>query len=123
MTPAELAHPGRVEGGQARQQLVASDHAGYRVERLTGQPELAGAVDAGMAGQHLLDQRGSGTWHAEDEHRLSRVVAGAGEAVEQVRSEAFDQPIDETAVLGRVVLPACWRGMRRHLAATPPPVQ
>ena len=56
-----------------------------------------------MAGQHLLDQRGARARQAEDEDRLARVVAGPGEAGEQLGREALDQPVDEPDVLGRVV--------------------
>ena len=58
-----------------------------------------------VTGQNLLDQRRPGTRHAEDKHRLSRIVAGAGEAVEQLRREALNQPIDEPAVFDGVVEP------------------
>ncbi len=61
-------------------------------------------MHARVAGQHLLDQRGAGPRQAKDEHRPARVVTGAGQSVEQLRGEVFDQPIDKTAMLDRVIL-------------------
>ncbi|MNJ31577.1 hypothetical protein D3C77_262180 [compost metagenome] len=48
--------------------LQPGNHAG-------DQPQLAGAVDLAVAGQHLLDQRGAGARHAQHEHRQRRIIA------------------------------------------------
>ena len=39
------------------------------LERLPAQPQLTGSVDAGVAREHLLDQRCPGSRQAEDEDR------------------------------------------------------
>ena len=104
MPTAERVHRRGVEGGQAGQEaVIPPDRRGDGVEGLAGEPQLAGPVDPRMAGQHLLDQRGARARQAEDEDRLTRLVAGPGEAGEQLGREALDQPVDEPDVLGRVV--------------------
>ena len=69
-------------------------NSGIDTNSCPGQAQLAGAVHPRMAGQHLLDQGRAGARQAEDEHRHARVVAGPGQAVEQLRREAGDEPID-----------------------------
>ena len=82
----------------------AVEDAGDRLEGLAGQPQLAGPVDARVAGEHLLDQRGARAGQAEDEDGPARVVAGPGVPRQEVGVEDPDQPGDEPLVLGRGIL-------------------
>ena len=78
-----------------------------RFERLPGQAQLAGAVDARVAGQHLFDQRGARPRQAEDKDGPLCVQSGAGDPCEEVAVERPQQAVHETLVfLGGVVAPA-----------------
>ena len=56
-----------------------------------------------MAGQHLLDQGGSGTRQPEDEHGTAGVKPGAGHAREDLGRERGDDVGDEPLVVGGLI--------------------
>ena len=86
---------------------VQTEHAGNRLERLAAQPQLAGPVDLGMAGQHLLDQSRSRPRQAEDEDRQPR-LASPGRPVRLNNSElnVLIMPSTKSLVVGRHVVAA-----------------
>ena len=59
-----------------------------------------------MAREDLLDQRGPGTGHAEDEHRLRARIAESTSTREQLRIESLDDRIDAPDPLVEVELAA-----------------
>ena len=62
--------------------------------------------DIGMAGENLLDQRGSAARHADDEDRPPAAVGGAREAVQLLGSVVSQAAIDPLANERGVVWPA-----------------
>ena len=70
----EVVHAVRIPAsgaGAAFPALESGDHARNR-------SQLAGTVDPAVSGDDLLDQRGAGTRHADDEHRHGGLVTAAG---------------------------------------------
>ncbi len=94
-------------GGQALEAgghpSVPADRSGDGVESRAGQAQLARAMDARMARQDLLDERGAGARQADDEDRAAGVVAGAGQAIEQSGREGLDHLIDQVPMPVRLV--------------------
>ena len=56
-----------------------------------------------MAGQDLLDQRGTRPRQTDDEHGPPGLEPGVRQSLEQGRLERLDQLRDEPLVLGRIV--------------------
>ena len=116
------ADRGRIQMGHARQRRIgAAQHGRQVLEGLARSAQLAGTVNAWMAGKNLLDERRARARQAEDEHGPFGVQPSAGDPREKVRRERLQQPVHELLVFGRDVVPTAlcrFQGQRIGLAQT-----
>ena len=107
-------HGGTVQAADAGAgRLFDIEDARQRVEGLAAQSQLAGPENLRMAGQDLLDQRGSRARQPHDEHRPLAVEAEASNALEVSGRERRQQAIDKPRVVRGIVPPAALLRVRK----------